>query len=103
MAVFMLDDIAGGIEVVVFPETFGKHGHLIAGGRDAAGAREVRERRGIGAPGRNRAAAHLDAQGADDARVVIHLTASSRNTMEGARGAAVAPSRRIAGSRWSST
>jgi DNA polymerase-3 subunit alpha len=30
MAVFMLDDIAGSIEVVVFPETFGKHGHLIA-------------------------------------------------------------------------
>ena len=30
MAVFMLDDIAGGVEVVVFPETFGKHGHLIA-------------------------------------------------------------------------
>jgi DNA polymerase-3 subunit alpha len=30
MAVFMLDDIAGGIEVVVFPETFAKCGHLIA-------------------------------------------------------------------------
>jgi DNA polymerase-3 subunit alpha len=30
MAVFMLDDIAGGIEVVVFPETFGKCGHLVA-------------------------------------------------------------------------
>lgn len=30
MAVFMLDDIAGGLEVVVFPEAFGKHGHLIA-------------------------------------------------------------------------
>ena len=30
MAVFLLDDIAGGIEVVVFPETFGRHGHLIA-------------------------------------------------------------------------
>jgi DNA polymerase-3 subunit alpha len=29
MAVFMLDDIAGAIEVVVFPETFGKHGHLL--------------------------------------------------------------------------
>ena len=29
MAVFMLDDIAGGVEVVVFPETFGKHGPLI--------------------------------------------------------------------------
>jgi DNA polymerase-3 subunit alpha len=30
MAVFMLDDIAGGLEIVVFPETFGKHGHAIA-------------------------------------------------------------------------
>jgi DNA polymerase-3 subunit alpha len=30
MAVFTADDIAGGVEVVVFPETFGKHGHLIA-------------------------------------------------------------------------
>jgi DNA polymerase-3 subunit alpha len=30
MAVFTADDIAGGVEVVVFPETFGKHGHVIA-------------------------------------------------------------------------
>jgi DNA polymerase III subunit alpha len=30
MAVFMADDIAGGLEVVVFPETFGKFGHHIA-------------------------------------------------------------------------
>jgi DNA polymerase-3 subunit alpha len=29
MAVFMLDDIAGGVEVVVFPETFSKHGSLV--------------------------------------------------------------------------
>jgi DNA polymerase-3 subunit alpha len=29
MAVFMLDDVAGAVEVVVFPETFGKHGALI--------------------------------------------------------------------------
>jgi DNA polymerase III subunit alpha len=29
MAVFMLDDIAGNIEVVVFPEAFTKHGSLI--------------------------------------------------------------------------
>ena len=29
MAVFMLDDVAGSVEVVVFPETFGKHGSLI--------------------------------------------------------------------------
>jgi DNA polymerase-3 subunit alpha len=29
MAVFMLDDVAGALEVVVFPEAFGKHGSLI--------------------------------------------------------------------------
>jgi DNA polymerase III subunit alpha len=29
MAVFMLDDVGGAIETVVFPETFGKHGHVI--------------------------------------------------------------------------
>ena len=29
MAVFMLDDVAGAVEVVVFPETFGKHASLI--------------------------------------------------------------------------
>jgi DNA polymerase-3 subunit alpha len=29
MAVFMLDDVAGAVEVVVFPETFGKYGGLI--------------------------------------------------------------------------
>jgi DNA polymerase-3 subunit alpha len=29
MCVFMLDDIAGSLEVVVFPETFGKHGTLV--------------------------------------------------------------------------
>jgi DNA polymerase-3 subunit alpha len=29
MAVFTADDIAGGVEVVVFPETFGKCGHLV--------------------------------------------------------------------------
>jgi DNA polymerase-3 subunit alpha len=31
MAVFMLDDVAGTVEVVVFPETFGKYGSLIEG------------------------------------------------------------------------
>jgi DNA polymerase III subunit alpha len=30
MAVFMLDDVAGNLEVVVFPETFGRHGSVIA-------------------------------------------------------------------------
>jgi DNA polymerase-3 subunit alpha len=29
MAVFMLDDVDGSVEVVVFPETFGKHGSVI--------------------------------------------------------------------------
>jgi len=29
MCVFMLDDIGGSLEVVVFPETFGKHGSLV--------------------------------------------------------------------------
>ncbi|HZB24496.1 MAG TPA: OB-fold nucleic acid binding domain-containing protein, partial [Vicinamibacterales bacterium] len=29
MAVFMLEDIAGSLEVVVFPETFGKHAALV--------------------------------------------------------------------------
>jgi DNA polymerase-3 subunit alpha len=29
MAVFMLDDVAGNLEIVVFPETFGKHGSVI--------------------------------------------------------------------------
>jgi DNA polymerase-3 subunit alpha len=29
MAVFMLDDVAGNVEVVVFPETFSKHGSLV--------------------------------------------------------------------------
>jgi DNA polymerase-3 subunit alpha len=29
MCVYMLDDIAGGVEVVMFPETFGKHGSLV--------------------------------------------------------------------------
>ena len=29
MAVFLLDDVGGSVEVVAFPETFGKHGSLI--------------------------------------------------------------------------
>jgi DNA polymerase-3 subunit alpha len=29
MCVFMLDDIAGSLEIVVFPETFAKHGSLV--------------------------------------------------------------------------
>ena len=33
MCVFMLDDAAGSIEVVVFPETFKQHGHLAENGQ----------------------------------------------------------------------
>ena len=29
MAVFILDDVGASVEIVVFPETFGKHGSLI--------------------------------------------------------------------------
>jgi DNA polymerase III subunit alpha len=29
MAVFMLDDVGGAVETVVFPEAFGRHGHLV--------------------------------------------------------------------------
>jgi DNA polymerase-3 subunit alpha len=82
MAVFMLDDIAGGIEVVVFPETFGKHGHVIVADamllvrgkfeKDDESARLV--------------ATEVQPIGMLTERttreVVIHLTASSRNTME---------------------
>jgi DNA polymerase III subunit alpha len=82
MAVFMLDDIAGGVEVVVFPETFGKCGHLIASDamllvrgkfeKDEESARLV--------------ATELQPISLLKERttreVVIHLKASSRNTME---------------------
>jgi DNA polymerase-3 subunit alpha len=82
MAVFMLDDIAGGIEVVVFPETFGKCGHLIASDamllvrgkfeKDEESARLV--------------ATELQPISLLKERttreVIIHLKASSRNTME---------------------
>jgi DNA polymerase-3 subunit alpha len=33
MCVFMLDDAAGSVEVVVFPETFKQHGHLAENGQ----------------------------------------------------------------------
>jgi DNA polymerase-3 subunit alpha len=82
MAVFMLDDIAGGVEVVVFPETFGKHGHLIAADamvlvrgkfeRDDESSRLV--------------ATELQPISILKERttreVVIHLNASSRRTLE---------------------
>jgi DNA polymerase III subunit alpha len=82
MAVFVLDDIAGGIEVVVFPETFAKHGALIAGDamilvrgkfeKDEESARLVASELMPIAALRERTTRE----------VVIHLPASSRNTFE---------------------
>ncbi len=82
MAVFMLDDIAGGVEVVVFPETFGKHGHLIAADamllvrgkfdKDDESARLVATELQPISILKERATRE----------VVIHLNASSRNTLE---------------------
>ena len=68
MAVFMLDDVAGGVEVVVFPETFGEARIARRSGCDAAGARQVREGRGVGAARGDRADADGGAEGAHDAR-----------------------------------
>jgi DNA polymerase-3 subunit alpha len=82
MAVFVLDDIAGGIEVVVFPETFAKHGSLIAADamvlvrgkfeKDEESARLVATELMPIAALRERTTRE----------VVIHLPASSRNTFE---------------------
>jgi DNA polymerase-3 subunit alpha len=82
MAVFMLDDIAGGVEVVVFPETFGKHGHMIASDamllvrgkfeKDEESARLVATEVQPISILRERTTRE----------VIIHLKASSRNTME---------------------
>ena len=82
MAVFMLDDIAGGVEVVVFPEAFAKCGHLIAADamllvrgkfeKDEESARLVATELQPISLLRERTTRE----------VVIHLTASSRNTME---------------------
>ena len=82
MAVFMLDDIAGGIEVVVFPETFGKCGHLIAG--DAMllvrGKLEKDEETARIVATELQPISLLKERTTNE--VVIHLKASSRNTME---------------------
>ena len=82
MAVFMLDDIAGGVEVVVFPEAFGKHGHLIAADamllvrgkfeKDDESARIVASEIQPISLLRERTTRE----------VVIHLQVPSRNTME---------------------
>jgi DNA polymerase-3 subunit alpha len=82
MAVFMLDDIAGGIEVVVFPETFGKCGHLIAA--DAMllvrGKLEKDEETARIVATELQPISLLKERTTRE--VVIHLKASSRNTME---------------------
>jgi DNA polymerase-3 subunit alpha len=82
MAVFMLDDIAGGIEVVVFPETFGKCGHLIAS--DAMllvrGKLEKDEETARIVATELQPISLLKERTTRE--VVIHLKASSRNTME---------------------
>jgi DNA polymerase-3 subunit alpha len=82
MAVFMLDDIAGAIEVVVFPETFGKHGHLVAADtmvlvrgkfeKDEESARLVATELQPISMLRERTTRE----------VVIHVPGSSRNTLE---------------------
>ena len=82
MCVFMLDDIAGSIEVVVFPEAFSKHGSLVAADamvlvrgkfeKDDESARLV--------------ATELQPIGMLKERttreIVIHLPGSARNTLE---------------------
>jgi DNA polymerase III subunit alpha len=82
MAVFMLDDIAGGIEVVVFPDTFGKCGHLIAA--DAMllvrGKLEKDEETARIVATELQPISLLKERTTRE--VVIHLKASSRNTME---------------------
>ena len=55
MAVFMLDDVAGSVEVVVFPETFGKYGSLIENDAMLLVRGKLEKRRGIGAHRRHRA------------------------------------------------
>jgi DNA polymerase-3 subunit alpha len=82
MAVFMLDDVAGSVEVVVFPETFGKHGLLIESDamllvrgkfeKDDESARIVATELLPVAALKERTTRE----------VVIHLHGSSRNTLE---------------------
>jgi DNA polymerase-3 subunit alpha len=82
MAVFMLDDIAGAVEVVVFPETFGKFGHHIAADamvlvrgkfeKDDESARLVATELQSISLLRERTTRE----------VVIHVVQSSRNTLE---------------------
>jgi DNA polymerase III subunit alpha len=82
MAVFMLDDIAGGVEVVVFPETFGKCGHLI----EADAMLLVRGKFEKDDESARLVATELQPISLLKERttreVVIHLTAPSRDAME---------------------
>src|SRR3954469_20599063 len=82
MAVFMLDDVAGNVEVVVFPETFGKHGPLI----EADAMLLVRGKLEKDEETARLVATELQPISLLKERttraVIIHLTASSRNTME---------------------
>ncbi len=105
MAVFMLDDVDGSVEVVVFPETFGKHGILIDSRRHAARPRQTRKRRRVGAAGGHRAPAHRRADGADDPRSgdPPEGAAAWPAGLRGAGRAAVAAPRRSARVRSSST
>jgi DNA polymerase-3 subunit alpha len=82
MAVFMLDDIAGAVEVVVFPETFAKHGYLVVADsmvlvrgkfeKDDESARLVATELQPISMLRERTTRE----------VVIHVPGSSRNTLE---------------------
>ena len=99
MAVFMLDDVAGSVEVVVFPETFGKHGALI----EADAMLLVRGKFEKDDESARIVATELLPIAALKERttreVVIHLheRAAGRTTFEAARRAAVAAPRRPPG------
>jgi DNA polymerase-3 subunit alpha len=68
MAVFMLDDIAGSIEVVVFPETFAKHASLVEADAMLLVRGKLEKDDETAAHRRHRAAADRGAEGTHDAR-----------------------------------
>jgi DNA polymerase-3 subunit alpha len=82
MAVFMLDDIAGAIEVVVFPEAFAKFGHLV----EADSMVLVRGKFEKDDESARLVASELQPISMLKERttreVVIHVPVSSRNTLE---------------------
>ena len=94
MAVFMLDDIAGGIEVVVFPETFGKCGHLIAADAMLLVRGKLEKDEETARLVQSRAPADLAAQGAHHARGRDSLDRLVAQYHGSARQAPVAPPRR---------